>query len=310
MSPTVVVGYDQTSHSERALDEAAAEAVRRAASLTVVHAFRPPSVPPPPPHGPSTGASAAHIAAQQIADQGAGRARDNHPGLEVDARVAAGEAPAVLADLAHDADLLVVGHRGRGCSAGLLPCAVAVRTVLSAACPVLVVRGGDREPRGTVLAAVDLEDQTEGILAVAFDEASRRRTGLKAISVREKFWPQVFAGGAADLRTASIEAEENADLALESLLKPWRAAYPEVHVRRELADGSPGVVLTAATTHSDLMVMGAHRHHGSPADRRHIGPTVHELLLHADCPVAVVPRTDDRAGSARPYASVKDRGTG
>jgi nucleotide-binding universal stress UspA family protein len=307
MTPTVVVGYDQTRHSERALDEAAAEAVRRGASLTVVHAFtQVPSASPP--GGQPTAEDPARAAAQRIADQGVSRARQRRPGLEVQSHVQAGDAPAVLAGLAQDADLLVVGHRGRGCTAGLLPCAVAVQTVLAATCPVLVVRGG-QESRGTVIAGVDLEEPAEGILAVAFDEASRRRTGVKAISVREKFWPRVYAGGAAeDLRMASIEAEENAELALDSLLRPWQAAYPDVHVRRELADGAAGVVLTAASSHSDLVVVGGHRHHGSPSDRRHIGPTVHELLLDADCPVAVVPRKDGsrRDGQAAARVTAED----
>lgn len=293
MNPTVVVGYDQRRHSELALDEAAAEAVRRGASLTVVHAYREPP-PPPPSRGEPAGESAAHAAAQRIAEQGAYRARSGHPGLEVHAQAEAGDAPTVLRDLSHNAELLVLGHRGRGCSAGLLPCAVDVQaaSTATAGCPILVVRGG-HEPRGTVLAAIDLGQPAEPILTFAFDEASRRRTGVKAISVHEDFWPRVYAGGdAADLRRSSIEAEDNAELALEDLLKPWRAAYPEVHVRRELADGSPGVVLTAATSHSDLVVVGAHRRTSATASQNRLGPTLHQLLLDAECPVAIVPRND------------------
>ena len=293
MNPIVVVGYDQTQHGRLALDEAAAEAARRGASLTVVHAFDQAPSASLSPGGPAA-ETAARIAAQRIADQGAHRARARHPGLEVRSRVAVGSTAAVLAELSQDAELLVVGHRGRGCSAGLRPCAVAGRTAAVAACPILLVRGGGHKRRGTVLAAIDLEDPVEGILAFAFDEARRRRTGVKAISAREHFWPRIYAGGGADeLRRASIEAEVNAELALENLLKPWRAAYPDVHVRRELADGSPAFVLTAATSHSDLVVVGGHQRDGSHASREHLGPTVRFLLLHADCPVAIVPRVPE-----------------
>jgi nucleotide-binding universal stress UspA family protein len=38
MKPTVVVGYDRTPHSERALFEAGREAVLRGAAVKVVHA--------------------------------------------------------------------------------------------------------------------------------------------------------------------------------------------------------------------------------------------------------------------------------
>jgi nucleotide-binding universal stress UspA family protein len=63
-------------------------------------------------------------------------------------------------------------------------------------------------------------------------------------------------------------------------------------VRHELADGSAGTVLTAATSHADLVVAGAHHHRGGglPVDETHVGPTLNRLLLRAECPVVVVSR--------------------
>jgi hypothetical protein len=52
------------------------------------------------------------------------------------------------------ADLLVVGHRGRGGFASMQLGSVALRTVARAARPILVVRGAEHEARGLVLAAL------------------------------------------------------------------------------------------------------------------------------------------------------------
>jgi nucleotide-binding universal stress UspA family protein len=291
MKPSVVVGYDQAPHSALALDEAADEALRRDAVLTVVHAFAPATSATRPRADPAI-QHAERAAALRIAEQGAEHARSRRPGLPVQARAAAGSAASVLAESAPAADLLVIGRHGHDGLAELVLGAVTTRVAARPACPTMVVRGSGREAMGTVLAAVDIEDPADEVLAFAFDEARLRRTGLKALSVREAFWPRVYAGGAEGLRAASIQAADNAELALEHLLGPWRTKYPDVHVRHEIADGSSGTVLTAATSHADLVVAGAHHHRGGglPVDGTHVGPTLNHLLVHAECPVVIVPR--------------------
>jgi nucleotide-binding universal stress UspA family protein len=279
MNPRVVVGYDQTPPSALAIEEAAAEAEWRSATLVVIHAYdRPLS---------GTGATAL-----RIAEQGAERARLLHPGLEVRALASAGAVPAVLTEFGRDADLLVVGHRGQGRLSQLVLDSVAVRLAVRPTCPTMVVRRRGLEPRGTILAAIDLEDAVDGVLTFAFDEARLRRASLEAISVREAFWPRVYAGDPGVLRAAAIQAADKAALALEHMLKLWQDVYPDVHVRHELVDGSPGGVLTAAASHADLIVAGAH-HHGTgglPVGDAHIGTTINPLLLRADCPVVITPR--------------------
>jgi nucleotide-binding universal stress UspA family protein len=58
----------------------------------------------------------------------------------VDVRVVPGSAGQVLLDQAADADLLVVGHRGRGGIASACLGSVGLQCVLHGACPVVVVR--------------------------------------------------------------------------------------------------------------------------------------------------------------------------
>jgi nucleotide-binding universal stress UspA family protein len=284
----VVVGYEQTSSSERALAEAAGEAARRGVALTVVHAFHHAPTSSPPYEVPAGDGTAPGSVAQDIAEDGAERVRARHPGLTVQPRSLAGSAPAVLGDQSSDADLLVVGHRGRGGFSGLRLGSVAQRTLARAGCPTMVVRGGEHAARGTVVAAVDIGDRAEEILDFAFTEAAQRGARLKAVSALEILWPRAYAGDTGQLSRASSRTAERAKAALARLLEPWRAKYPDVVTDHELVEGSPTAALTAVTTYSDLIVVGARRRGGGHQGMR-VGPVAHTLLLHSDCPVAVVP---------------------
>jgi nucleotide-binding universal stress UspA family protein len=110
METGVLVGYDQSPCSELAVDEAAAEAVRRGVGLTVVHAFRGTASASPPHEVPA--GEAVCRSARSIAERGAARAVAGHPDLAVTALALPGPAATVLAGRSSDAELLVVGHRG------------------------------------------------------------------------------------------------------------------------------------------------------------------------------------------------------
>jgi nucleotide-binding universal stress UspA family protein len=223
MTSRVVVGYDQSPSSESALDVAAAEAVWRGAELIVVHAFhRTTAAAARSPHETPVGDSR-HAAALRVAEQGAVLARSGHTGLTVHPRAAVGFAPAVLAQASADADLLVVGHRGHGGFAGLNLGSVALRSVTRAVCPIVVVRGGERQPRGMVLAAVDIADSADEVLDFAFTEAAQRGARLKAVSGVELLWPFVYADDNGQLRHAKELILEGADAVLGRLLHSWQA---------------------------------------------------------------------------------------
>jgi len=276
MRSGVVVGYDQTPPGERALAEAAGEADRRGVVLTVVHALH---------HEPSEASD--EPPAHDIAEQAADRVRSSHPGLTVEARTVAGPVPTVLADESSEAELLVVGQHGHGGFNGFHLGSVALRAVARAACPSLVVRGSEHRTRGTVVAAVDVEHASQEILEVAFTEAALRGARLKVVSALEAFWSRAYVGEDGPLGRAPSQAAERAQDALRQLLKPWPAKYPGVETDHELIEGSPTAFLTGATTYCDLIVVGIHRGGGDSGAR--VGPVAETLLLHSDCPVAVVP---------------------
>ncbi|WP_307870182.1 universal stress protein [Saccharopolyspora endophytica] len=138
----VVVGLDTSASSLRALIVAAEEAERRNAVLHVVRAWSMRTAPRPadcPPNAvPSTEAfqqeverETAKIVADKLGDP---------PKVTVEIHVVHSPSPQALLSASKGADLLVVGHRGRGGFSGLMLGSVAEQCVRHAACPVLVVR--------------------------------------------------------------------------------------------------------------------------------------------------------------------------
>jgi nucleotide-binding universal stress UspA family protein len=288
MKHTVVAGYDRTDPSERALIEAGREAAWRGASLTVVHAFRWIPAATPMAYPPLSVEQSMKEAAEEVATDGADLARYRFPETTVEAEAIEGQAAEVLATASRDADLLVVGNRGRGGFAGQLLGSVSMRALASSDVPTMVVRGPEHGPHGLIVVAVDLEEPTDGILGFAFAEASRRGVRLEAVTVWDMPWALELVGDAEEVETAGKQAMTELDAALESAMAALRAEYPDVHADHEVVDGMPGTVLNAASQQADLVLVGAHRHGGGRHGMR-VGPVAHALLHHADCPVIVVP---------------------
>ncbi|MFL6116317.1 MAG: universal stress protein [Catenulispora sp.] len=298
MKPVIVVGYDQTPSSERALIEAGREAARRNAAVSVVHSFRWIPAATPAAYVPMSVELDLQESAQTTADAGVKVLRESYPGMAVESRVISGPAADALAEASRDADLLLLGNRGRGGFAGLLLGSVSMRTLGFASCPTMVVRGLERQPFDEVVLALDLEDPADEVLDFAFAQASLRGARLHVINVWHLDWIGATAypptaGGRDDpndLDTARAQAAADIHAGLETIVHPWQAKYPNVRLHVEVADGTPSAVLVAATEHADLIVAGAHRRGDGHLGMR-LGPVVHALLHHSGCPVAVVPRS-------------------
>jgi nucleotide-binding universal stress UspA family protein len=141
---SIVVGVDGSPGSRAALEFAMAEAARRGTVLRVIAAVALPEyyataygayIPPP------REEFVADVRAemQRFVDEVVAARSDLAIGLLITMQARAGRAGEVLIEAAEGAELLVVGHRGRGSVASRLLGSVGLHCVLHASCPITVV---------------------------------------------------------------------------------------------------------------------------------------------------------------------------
>ena len=223
-----------------------------------------------------------------MAEHGAAIVRQRHPGLTVTAHAQEGPTADVLADGSRHADLLVMGNRGRGGFAGLLLGSASMRTLNAASVPTMVVRGSDHDPRGLVVAAVDVAALGGELLAFGFAEASQRGARLEVLHAWDRPWFVDDSDSADEVEAAFKQATTDLEAGLDAAMLPLQADRPDAATVRRVVDGAAGAVLHEASRRADLIVLGAHLRRDERRGMR-VGPVAHELLHHADCPVVIVP---------------------
>ena len=288
----VVVGVDGSGSAYRAVEWAAAEAVRRGAELRLVRAFSWTTSERPIRDG---GRVAQYrdellkIARGQVA-RAARIAADVRPEVETTTQVAIGAPIEVLGSEARRAQLLVLGDRGLGGLAGLLLGSVAVGLAAHAACPVVIVRGdraGTGNEESPVVVGIDDSSISDAALAFAFDAAAARGVGLVVVHA----WsPTAIDDALAPVMDwDAATAEEDALLA--ERLAGWEQKHPEVAVRRTVVRNGAVRSLVAASREAQLVVVGS-RGRGN-ATGLLLGSVSHGVLHASHCPVAIVrPGTD------------------
>jgi nucleotide-binding universal stress UspA family protein len=126
----IVVGFDGSEGSRRALEWAAEEALRRVISLVVVRAWTPGEF--------GTDEEMGVIAQTKLDEEVAGILGE-HPAVEVLTIAEQGHAARVLIRQAESADMLVVGSRGRGGFTGLVLGSVSHQVATHADASVVVI---------------------------------------------------------------------------------------------------------------------------------------------------------------------------
>ncbi|WP_432166720.1 universal stress protein [Streptomyces sp. bgisy031] len=289
----VVAAVDGSEDSLRALEWALTEAGRRGAPVRIAHVRQ---------NGPWTrhGAPASgspEPAGDAVLDE-VRATLTGRGGLPPVAYVTLEGAPAtVLAELGSEAQLLVLGSRGRGGFASLLLGSNGVAAARDAACPVVVVpRPGravhgdsDAPPGPRVVVGVDVDEPDDSLLAFAFEEAHRGGARLQVIAAFP--WPVLAWTTFGDFTPTTVdqEAAESETLTLlNAAVAPFRKAHTDVEVDLYVAPGDAAGHLVENSREADLVVVGRHRRRLTrPAPM--LGTVTMAVLLHAASPVAVVP---------------------
>jgi nucleotide-binding universal stress UspA family protein len=291
--PRVVVGVSRDHGSRRALEWAAAEAARRGADLDVVHAWDMPSVMAPlgVPY-PESDVAPVEARAKVVLDDAVAAVPAATRRLIplVSPIVVPGSAGRALVETATGADLLVVGARGRGALRGLLG-SVSHQCVHHAACPVVVVPGGDATTGASswqrVVVGVDGSDASAAALRWALDEAARWDAELTVVHTWETPYPVepwgfvITPAHPDDFRTGSIALISNmVDAAIAA-----GASRPASVVPLSVEDAAgPGLISAAGG--ADLLVVGSRGRGGFAALL--VGSVSLHCLHEAPCPIAVI----------------------
>jgi len=137
---TIVVGVDGSAHAEAALELAAEEASLRKARLLVVCAWLFPTMVDPAGVVVPQTFEGLQDEAEQIVKAACARVAELQPQVVCEGKAMAGQPAEVLLKEAEQADMIVVGSRGRGGFSSLLLGSVSQQVVHHAHCPVMVVR--------------------------------------------------------------------------------------------------------------------------------------------------------------------------
>ncbi|MFH8343616.1 universal stress protein [Streptomyces sp. NPDC018045] len=302
----VIVAVDGSPDSERALRWAIEAARLRSAPLQVVHVW---------PYVTSEGRAAAESGIGDPVLDGLRKTLDGQadtaglPGIEF--RSLSGLTDTLLPALGAEAQLLVLGSRGRGGFASLLLGSNGMACAAHSEGPVVVVprpdrAGAERGPDGELVRSdppqvtlgVDASSDEPGAIGFAFAEASRRGARLKVVSGYA--WPMLTAPSFEYMAAYEGTQQEYANALGEQVtltLAPYRERYPEVAVTAELREADAAGQLVEASRSSDLVVVARHRRR-LPVGRR-LGSVAHAVLLHAVCPIAVVPEASERSNQEK-----------
>jgi nucleotide-binding universal stress UspA family protein len=282
MKKYILVGVDDTPESQLALQWAVEVAEARGSAVRVVRGYlnelsRWPAlgvegyVPPPMPldkYQHELDAAVQYARDRLGYEGGSGWLANSDP------------ANAILIE-AEQAEMVVLGTRSRNKMSAAVLGSVATSVAAKAPCPVVVVRGERRT--GPVVVGTDGSPDSEEALAFGFEEAAR--SGNELI-VTYCWQPQIQ-------HVAPIESTHRLlmDWLAESL-EPYREKYPAVRVKASVLEGRASAQLVELSGDASLVVVGS-RGRGGVAGLL-LGSVSQSLLHHADSPVAVVRRHEER----------------
>lgn len=297
----VVVGYDGSENASVALNYAARAAHRRGCVLTVVNSFAAPA------HIYSSLATLPNQSKDELlkeATQGMhGRAALQLEGYEGEVNYLAGEGDAagVLVDCSAQAQLMVVGARGRGGFLGRILGSVSSALPAHSKAPTVVVpanydTGGEGAARFAalessepVVVGTDSSEQSQVAVLLAAQAAQDRgvelqlRQSLPLTDGALLWYPEhhSLVQESADNRRQELQKE------LEAQAQQVKEQFPELTVSAEVEAGDPISLLQEKTKTAQLTVVGTRGRGGVRSAL--LGSVSRGLLFGAEGPVMVVP---------------------
>ncbi len=310
----VILGYDGSQQSTRALHWAARAAQRKDLPLTVITAYTVPAAISGYVDSTTdlTGSSLAKKGAEDILEE-ARRYLVDYPG-EVTYRIEYGDAAGVLIGLSPQASLVVVGSRGRGGFIGMMLGSVASSVPAHTDCPAVVVPASYdpeassgqtlfspvEDPR-PVTVGVDGSSHGRAAALEAAEAAVARGTSLRVVLAMPPLDAALI--WYPELAPRDPEFTRRHRQHLEKKLKDecaWlQGHFLQLRIDCEVIEGAAAEVMVAEAPKSQLTVLGTRGRGGISSTL--LGSVSRGVLLKADGPVMVVPaREDARLKSSEP----------
>jgi nucleotide-binding universal stress UspA family protein len=213
--------------------------------------------------------------------------------------VTAGLAADELLERSRDADLLVVGSRGRGGVRSAMLGSVALHCVTHAQCPVVVVHPMVTEPvvPARVVVGIDGSARSRAALVRAVAEAAQRGGEVEAVAAYElaDHWTDMSSTLIPSTDQIRADLQERATSFVrevcDGLGGEGGGAQPAVHVR--VVEGPAHDVLVSRARGATLLVVGSTGH--GQLRSLLLGSVALHCAMHAPCPVMVVHPTAGRS---------------
>lgn len=208
--------------------------------------------------------------------------RQVHPDIAIQETITRGHPAQELLRQSAQAQLLVVGSRGRSAFKAALLGSVSARVAMHAQCPVVVARAYTTD--GPVVVGLDDSQNSRAALQFALDAGTAR--GVDVVAVQA--W-QVAGAEFSVVPPLDIELQDSRQTARRILADQtagWDEHYPSVTLRRRTQRGHPVEVLADAAIGAQLLVVGHRGRGGFPGML--LGSVASGVLHHAQCPVAVI----------------------
>jgi nucleotide-binding universal stress UspA family protein len=276
----VLVGVTGRGENTEALTVAAREAAHRGGEVVLVHA---PSPNLPPPHPDVLTAHPWDETGRSILDEVGEELAEIAGDLRVTTRLQHGSPVEVLTRLSDEVSLIVVQHVPVSWGRRLFSGSTAMSVATHAHCPVISVpsQGLPVEAHGRVVVGVH-EDGTPAVaLEAGFVEAAAHGASLQV----SNSWR--FARTYDDVLHRDDSWRQDALARIQAGVDRLSPRFPEVEVDLVVRHEWPDEALVELSRLADLVVVGRH---GARARIPHfLGSVARGVLLHASCPVMVVP---------------------
>lgn len=278
----VVVGLDGSEESGVGLGWAIDAALRWSAPLHLVHVLVPPTVEVPPT---TRQWEMMRSAGERILAEARDRAeRAGVRGVETE--TATDDAARALVELSDSASALVLGARGHGVAYGMWVGSVSQSVTRCSRCPTVVVRAPTDPTQTRIVVGVDGSPNGAAALRWALAEADRRGVPLTAIHGWHDHDAATF-GTQSPVWSATADRIEAGERLVRSVLDEHARDHPSVKVLVESIPVHPARLLSDASQHAALVVLGARGRGGT--DVPLLGSVAQSVLHHSGCPVVVVP---------------------